>query len=461
MDGTVLVADDDRTIRTVLTQALTRAGVKVHATSSLTTLMRWVSEGKGDAVITDVMMPDGNGLEMLPKISQDRPDLPVIVISAQNTIMTAIQATEAEAYDYLPKPFDLPDLMKRCAKALSSRGKNKSTSSDRSIRTTNMDAADESLPIVGKTALMQNLYRFVARLMNSELPVLISGESGTGKTLVAQVLHDFSDRRNMPLVRMRADDLVELDGPSKILARAKDGTILIEEIADLGAAEQGRLVSMIDSPGEYSPRFLATLVGDMTEAVDEHKVRRDLFYRLGGAPITVPPLRERFDDIPLLASFFLEKVDRETGISRNFDQAAMKLIQSYTWPGNVRQLENMVKRLGLTAKEANISVGEVEQALSNQPEVSAVLSNGNSNRLASDVDKHLSRYFDLHGSQLPPNGVYQRILKEVELPLITIALDATGGNQAKCAILLGINRNTLRKKISELDIQVTRRRKLM
>ena len=218
---------------------------------------------------------------------------------------------------------------------------------------------------------------------------------------------------------------------------------------------------MIDSPGEYSPRFLATLVGDMAEAVDEHKVRRDLFYRLGGAPITVPPLRERFDDIPLLASFFLEKVDRETGISRNFDQAAMKLIQSYTWPGNVRQLENMVKRLGLTAKEAIISVSEVEQSLSNQPEVSAVLSNGNSDRLASDVDKHLRRYFDLHGSQLPPNGVYQRILKEVELPLIIIALDATGGNQAKCANLLGINRNTLRKKISELDIQVTRRRKLM
>ncbi len=461
MDGTVLVADDDRTIRTVLTQALTRAGVKVHATSSLTTLMRWVSEGKGDAVITDVMMPDGNGLEMLPKIAQDRPDLPVIVISAQNTIMTAIQAAEADAYDYLPKPFDLPDLMKRCAKALSKKGKGLSASSNASIRTTNMDAADEGLPIVGKTASMQNLYRFVARLMNSELPVLISGESGTGKTLVAQVLHDFSDRRNMPLVRMRADDLVELDGPSKILARAKDGTILIEEISDLGPAEQGRLVSMIDLPGEHSPRFLATLVGDMTEAVDDQKVRRDLFYRLGGAPITVPPLRERFEDIPLLASFFLEKVDKETGISRSFDSSAMKLIQTYTWPGNVRQLENMVKRLGLTAKEAVISLGEVEQALSNQPEVDAVLSNGKSDRLASDVEKHLRRYFDLHGSQLPPNGVYQRILKEVEFPLITIALDATGGNQAKCANLLGINRNTLRKKISELDIQVTRRRKLM
>ena len=121
MDGTVLVADDDRTIRTVLTQALTRAGCKVHATSSLTTLMRWVEEGRGDLVITDVVMPDGNGIEMIPKISQERPDLPVIVISAQNTIMTAIQATEVDAHDYLPKPFDLPDLLKRAGAAMKNR----------------------------------------------------------------------------------------------------------------------------------------------------------------------------------------------------------------------------------------------------------------------------------------------------------------------------------------------------
>ena len=461
MDGTVLVADDDRTIRTVLTQALTRAGVKVHATSSLTTLMRWISEGKGDAVITDVMMPDGNGLEMLPKITQDRPDLPVIVISAQNTIMTAIQAAEADAYDYLPKPFDLPDLMKRCAKALSSKSKSNKGSATKVIQSTNMYAVDEGLPIVGKTTLMQDLYRFVARLINSELPVMISGESGTGKTLVSKVLHEFSDRRNMPLIRLKADDLIELDGPSKILARARDGTILIEEISDLGPTEQGRLVSMIDSPGEYSPRFVATLIGDLNEAIDNNKVRRDLFYRLGGAPIIVPPLRERFEDILLLADFFLEKVDKETGISRRFDSNSLKLIQTYTWPGNVRQLENMVKRLCLTAKEAVISLAEVKQALSNQPEINAVLFNEKSDRLSSDVDRHLRRYFDLHGSQLPPAGVYQRILKEVEFPLLTIALDATNGNQAKCADLLGINRNTLRKKIAELDIQVIRQRKLM
>jgi two-component system nitrogen regulation response regulator GlnG len=461
MDGTVLVADDDRTIRTVLTQALTRAGVKVHATSSLTTLMRWISEGKGDAVITDVMMPDGNGLEMLPKITQDRPDLPVIVISAQNTIMTAIQAAEADAYDYLPKPFDLPDLMKRCAKALSSKSKSNKGSATKVIQSTNMYAVDEGLPIVGKTTLMQDLYRFVARLINSELPVMISGESGTGKTLVSKVLHEFSDRRNMPLIRLKADDLIELDGPSKILARARDGTILIEEISDLGPTEQGRLVSMIDSPGEHSPRFVATLIGDMNEAIENNKVRRDLFYRLGGAPITVPPLRERFEDILHLAEFFLEKVDKETGISRHFDSNSLKLIQTYTWPGNVRQLENMVKRLCLTAKDAVISLAEVKQALSNQPEINTFLFNEKTDRLSSDVDRHLRRYFDLHGSQLPPAGVYQRILKEVEFPLLTIALDATNGNQAKCADLLGINRNTLRKKIAELDIQVIRQRKLM
>ena len=171
MDGTVLVADDDRTIRTVLTQALTRAGCKVHATSSLTTLMRWVAEGKGDAVITDVMMPDGNGLEMLPKIATDRPGLPVIVISAQNTIMTAIQAADARAFDYLPKPFDLPDLMKRVAKALGQKKVSLNLNKEKEdiIKTGN------DLPLLGKSVPMQGVYRLVARLMNTDLPILVSG----------------------------------------------------------------------------------------------------------------------------------------------------------------------------------------------------------------------------------------------------------------------------------------------
>ncbi|MFZ9018799.1 MAG: sigma-54-dependent transcriptional regulator, partial [Paracoccaceae bacterium] len=238
MDGTVLVADDDKTIRTVLTQALTRAGCRVHATSSLTTLMRWVSEGKGDAVITDVMMPDGNGIEMLPKITQDRPDLPVIVISAQNTILTAIKANQANAFDYLSKPFDLPDLMKRCSKALEQKkSRTKSDPADLS-----MEEDQQNLPLVGATPIMQELYQTVAKLMHADLPIMICGESGTGKTLIAKVLHNFSDRRNFPLVTVSEADLTELEGPSKILARARGGTVLFEQIADFNDECQARIV---------------------------------------------------------------------------------------------------------------------------------------------------------------------------------------------------------------------------
>ena len=459
MDGTVLVADDDRTIRTVLTQALTRAGCKVHATSSLTTLMRWVTEGKGDTIITDVMMPDGNGLEMLPKIATDRPGLPVIVISAQNTIMTAIQAADAKAFDYLPKPFDLPDLMKRVAKALEQK-KFSIPSNKEKLDITDTDN-ENVLPLVGKSAPMQGVYRLVARLMNTDLPVLVSGESGTGKSLIAKVLHSFSDRRNLPIVSVSPADLIELDGPAKILAKARGGSLIIEEISDFSLESQARLVQMIDNPGEHSPRFIATMQGSMIEAVDGGLIRNDVFYRLGGATIELPTLRECVDDILILAEHFLNLLEKEGGPKRHLGILAQDLFRSYSWPGNVRQLQNVVKRLGLTAREHEISLTEVEQSLESQPEIEGSFGKAGTEKLSSDIERHLRRYFDLHGNILPPVGLYNRILRELEIPLLGVALEATGGNQAKCADLLGINRNTLRKKISELDIKVTRRRKLM
>lgn len=455
MDGTVLVADDDRTIRTVLTQALTRAGCKVHATSSLTTLMRWISEGKGDVVITDVVMPDGNGLEMLPKIAEDRPGLPVIVISAQNTIMTAIQAAEAEAYDYLPKPFDLPDLMKRTSKALELKRRAPSAASPAE------EGRGDELPLVGRTSAMQALYRLVARVMNTDLPVLISGESGTGKSLIAREIHDYSDRRTLPFVVVTGADLTEIEGPAKVLARAKGGTVLFDEVSDISDDAQGRIVRMIDNPGEHAPRFMATSQINLAEAMEKGRVRQDLYYRLNGADVVVPSLRERVDDIPLLAEHFLARAERDGAPRRYFSEDAMELFRAYSWPGNVRQLEHAVKRLQLTARGDEITRGEAEDVLGNQPEVEPLLGGGESEKLSASVARHLRRYFDLHGNMLPPAGLYQRILREIELPLIEIALDATGGNQAKCADLLGINRNTLRKKITELDIHVTRRRKLM
>ncbi|MCX7288145.1 MAG: response regulator [Rhodobacterales bacterium] len=454
MDGTVLVADDDRTIRTVLTQALTRAGCKVHATSSLMTLMRWVEEGKGDLVISDVIMPDGNGLDALPRIAKMRPGLPVIVISAQNTIMTAIQAAEAEAFDYLPKPFDLPDLMKRSAKALDQKRRAPKV-------VVPLRDAEDDLPLVGRTPAMQALYRLVARVMNTDLAVLITGESGTGKSLIARAIHDFSDRRTLPFIVAQAADLQGMDGPSTLLAKARGGAIMFDEVADYDEDTQARVVRMLDLLGDNAPRIMATSQSDLSARMEAGQFRSDLFYRLGGVSLHVPSLRERVDDIPLLAQHFLARGERDLGTMRRLSPEATDLVRAYSWPGNVRQLENTLRRLLVTASESEISRLEVEQVLGNQPspEPRAGLEGGE--KLSASVARHLKRYFDLHGGQLPPAGVYQRILREVELPLIEIALDATAGNQAKCADLLGINRNTLRKKITDLDIRVTRRRKLM
>ncbi|MGC1428179.1 MAG: response regulator [Albidovulum sp.] len=455
MDGTVLVADDDRTIRTVLTQALTRAGCKVHATSSLVTLMRWVEEGKGDLVISDVVMPDGNGIEMLPRIAAERPGLPVIVISAQNTIMTAIHAAEADAFDYLPKPFDLPDLMKRSAQALNQ--KRRAISADIVPR----EAAGD-LPLVGRTPAMQALYRLVARVMNSDLPVLITGESGVGKSLVARAVHDFSDRRTMPFVTAQNSDLLGVDGPSSLIARARGGTIVFDAIGDFDAEAQGRIVRLLDSLPLNAPRILATSQEDLAAATERGSFRADLYFRLCGVTLAVPALRERVEDIPLLAEHFLVRAESTGTPQRRLSPDAMALMRAHRWPGNVRQLENTLRRLVVTALEAEISKTEVSVALGSLPSDSPRIGvPDDGERLSASIARHIKRYFDLHGDGLPPAGLYDRILREMEAPLIEIAMDATSGNQAKCADLLGINRNTLRKKLTELDIRVTRRRKLM
>ncbi|MDA8747513.1 sigma-54 dependent transcriptional regulator [Litoreibacter sp.] len=456
MDGTVLVADDDRTIRTVLTQALTRAGCKVHATSSLTTLMRWVGEGKGDLVISDVMMPDGNGIEALPEIRSLRPNLPVIVISAQNTITTAIAANEADAYDYLPKPFDLPDLMKRANRAL-----DRKRVSVRSVATEHTGDTGEDLPLIGRTPAMQALYKLVAQVVNTELPIMITGESGTGKSLIARAIHDFSDRRNLPFVTVTPNDLAIIDGPAAILSRARGGSILFDEVSDLNLDAQARVVRMLDSLTDDAPRILATSQQSLMEKLRVGSLRQDLFYRLTGVTLALPSLRERVDDIALLSQHFLARAERDGVAHKRIAKGALDMIRAYSWPGNVRQLENTMRRLIVTSSEEEIGRADVELVLGNQAETEPMMGSGDTEKLSASIGKHLRRYFDLHGGVLPPPGLYPRILREIEIPLIETALDATAGNQAKCADLLGINRNTLRKKITELEIHVTRSRKMM
>jgi two-component system, NtrC family, nitrogen regulation response regulator GlnG len=455
MDGTVLVADDDRTIRTVLTQALTRAGCKVHATSSMATLLRWVDEGKGDLIITDVMMPDGNGLEALPQISAARPGLPVIVISAQNTIVTAIQAAGSEAYDYLPKPFDLPDLLKRCARALDVRQHRAAT------HTAQGGAADiaGNLPLLGKSPAMQALYLLVARVINTAMPVLVVGESGTGKSLVARILHDFSDRRSQPFVVAQASDLKPMDGPSALLAKARGGTLVFDEIADLDDETQGRVVRLMDALPETAPRIIAVSQADPQGLLARGELRKDLYFRLNGVTLSVPALRDRVEDIELLCGHFLARAAQDGTALRKLAPEARDLMRRHAWPGNVRQLENTLRRLAVTSMTPTLSRAEVEAALPGNSDLAPRFVEGE--KLAESVARHLRRYFGLHAGMLPPPGLYDRILREIEHPLIEVALAATGGNQAKCAELLGINRNTLRKKITDMDIRVTRGRKLM
>lgn len=472
MDGTVLIADDDRTIRTVLTQALTRAGCRVHATGSLAQLMKWVGEGRGDVVVSDVIMPDGNGIDMIPAIRKARPDLPVIVISAQNTIVTTIRATEADAFDYLPKPFDLPDLMARVRAALERRGPAAPPVPDAAADAAPLPVTGD-LPLIGHAPVMQALFRSVARVLNADLPVLVSGEAGSGRSLVARSLHDFSDRRDKPLAILTAHDA----GPEAMARLAHGmagGTLVIEDAAGLDSGAQARLVGLFEDweaiaargPGR-APRVVATAGPDPQADVAAGRLRADLYYRLAGVVLAVPPLRRRVEDIPALARHLLARAGAQGLPERTLTPQAEAAIRAHPFPGNVRELENLMRRLAVTAQAGAITAPEIGAALDESAPAlpaagAAPVADARAGAsLSAAVEAHLRRYFDLLDGELPAPGLYDRVIAEVERPLLDLAMDATGGNQLRCAEMLGINRNTLRKKLNGLNIEVTRRRKLM
>ena len=482
--GTVLLADDDRAIRTVLTQAMTRAGCRVRATGSANTLWRWVEDGEGDLIVTDVVMPDGDGLDLLPAIRRKRPELPVIVMSAQNTVMTAIRAAEAGAYEYLPKPFDLKEVLGHVRKALSATAQ-----TERTADGPEPSARDEAMPLIGRSPAMQDAYRIMARLMNTDLTVMLNGESGTGKELVARALHNFGRRKTGPFIAVNMAaiprDLIEseLFGHEKgaftgatermkgKFELAQGGTLFLDEIGDMPPEAQTRLLRVLQE-GEFTTvggrmpikaevRIVAATHQDLRELIAEGRFREDLFYRLNVVPIRLPPLRERVEDIPDLARAFLRRAESEGLPRKTISAKALDLLRGQSWPGNVRELENLMRRLAALCANEMIDAADVEQELAARPSSAADIDRDGTQTLSTAVETHLRRYFALHGDALPPAGLYERVLKEVELPLIALTLSATRGNQLKAADLLGLNRNTLRKRIRELDIPVTRGKKLM
>lgn len=474
--GTILIADDDKAIRTVLTQALGRIGYDVRTTGNAATLWRWVSSGEGDMVITDVVMPDENGLDLLPRIKKIRPDLPVVVMSAQNTLMTAVKATERGAYEYLPKPFDLNEL-----KTVVQRAMNRPKNQEQRISEHAPEA--DGMPLIGRSPAMQDVYRILARLIPTDLTVMVTGESGTGKELVARALHDLGKRKNSPFVAINMAaiprELIESElfghekgaftGASERsigrFEQAQGGTLFLDEIGDMPFEAQTRLLRVLQQ-GEYMTvggktsiktdvRIIAATNRDLRQLIKQGLFREDLFYRLNVVPIRIPPLRERTEDIPELVRHFLAKAG-EAGLPlKVIDHDATEWMKGCRWPGNVRELENLVRRLMALYAEDAITLDIVQAELREPQEAAEAPRLEASGSLAESIDLHLTAYFDAHDG-LPPDGLYDRVLHEVERPLIERSLAATRGNQIKAAQLLGLNRNTLRKKIQELDIQILR-----
>src|SRR5579883_3055679 len=435
--GSILVADDDAAIRTVLNQALSRAGYEVRSTSNAATLWRWVSQGDGDLVITDVVMPDENAFDLLPRIKKLRPDLPIIVMSAQNTFMTAIRASERGAYEYLPKPFDLKELIAIVGRALSEP--KQKTPQPAKVEDF------ESIPLVGRSPAMQEIYRVLARLMQTDLTVMISGESGTGKELVARALHDYGKRRTGPFVAINMAaiprDLIEseLFGHEKgaftgantrssgRFEQAEGGTLFLDEIGDMPMEAQTRLLRVLQQ-GEYTTvggrtpiktdvRIVAASNKDLRILIQQGLFREDLFFRLNVVPLRLPPLRERIEDIGDLAQHFFALAAAEGLPLKHIEPEALERLKRYRWPGNIRELENLTRRLAALYPQETITAQLVDMELSGNALEATPLHPGpgtakaappepeRRQTLANAMERHLADLFQTHGTNLPPPGL--------------------------------------------------------
>ena len=463
----ILIADDDASIRLVLSQAFSRLGYQVRATSNASTLLKWVSDGEGDLVITDVVMPDENVFDVLPRIRKQRPRLPVIVMSAQNTLLTAVNAAEIGAYEYVPKPFDLDDMTAAAKRALARPADTEVAKSQaRAVR-------DERLPLIGRSPAMQEVYRTVARLVGADLTVLITGESGTGKELVARALHDLGRRRDgrfvalnlaaTPRERVETELFGRGDGDNGKLVEADGGTLFLDEVGDMPLDAQTRLTRVIDgsekaiNPKTTRPadvRIIAATNRDLRGLIQQGLFREDLFFRLNVAPVRLPPLRDRTEDIAELARAFLLRANREGLPAKTIDQGALDRMKVHPWPGNVRELENLIRRMCALYAEDVITARIVEREL--REETGRAATGEGPVSLSTLVERHLAADFASQPDGVPPRGLYDRVIEEVEAPLIRLTLAATRGNQIRAAEILGLNRNTLRKKIHDLGLQAVR-----
>jgi len=470
--GNVLVVDDDNAIRTVVAQALRREGHHVTTAASLAELRRAIAGGLPDVLVTDVVLPDGNGLDLVGSLVESNPDLPVIVFSAQNTLATAVRATEVGAYDYLPKPFDLDALTHAVSGALA-RGRRQSA--DLPV------PEDGSSALIGRSPAMQEVYRVIARVVSNDLTVLITGESGTGKELVAKAIHELGPRRRAPFVALNMAaiprELIEAElfghergaftGAQARVAgkfeQAAGGTLFLDEIGDMPMDAQTRLLRVLQS-GEFTTvggartikadvRIVAATNKDLSQLVAGGQFREDLFYRLNVVPIALPALRERRQDIALLARHFLDRAAEDGLPRKRLGADAVAVLEAHDWPGNVRELENLMRRLAALSRDEWIDAATLRAALGEGISTPSVTRDPG---IEAAVRARLERIAIEEPQALDDGSLYDRIIGEVERPLLEAMLARHQNNQLRAARALGINRNTLRKRIDTLRIDLGR-----
>jgi len=458
----VWIVDDDQSVRWVLEKALNQAGIETRSFERAEQLLQAMDEGAPDVLLTDVRMPGMSGLALLERLRTNRPDLPIIVITAHSDLENAVAAYKGGAFEYLPKPFDIDEAVELVHKAARSTG---TEQGDTSV------APDAMASMIGQAPAMQEVFRSIGRLAGSSMTVLITGESGTGKELVARALHEHSPSANKTFVALNtsaiASELLESElfghekgaftgADSRRIGRfeqADGGTLFLDEIGDMSPALQTRLLRVLaesefyrvggQTPVKVDVRVIAATNQDLARAVKVSRFREDLFHRLNVIRINTPPLRQRREDIPLLLSHYLAEAADETGTpTKLIDAEALDALQSFSWPGNVRQLVNASRRLTITAPGTVITAGDIPDDLGGK---------GSPRNAAKEWTLTLAAWAE---SQLR-NGdapLLDTALPEFEKTLIGIAMSQTNGHRQEAAKLLGWGRNTLARKMKALHL---------
>ncbi|MGB1838778.1 MAG: nitrogen regulation protein NR(I) [Gammaproteobacteria bacterium] len=457
----VWLADDDEAIRIVLEESLKNSGYATTTFSNASDLIEELNSDTPDLIITDVHMPGMHGYDLLKHINNNYSELPVIIMTAFADMQAAVDSYGSGAFEYIPKPFDLDETIKIVQRALekkpSTRGLKSSPKTD----------------IIGKAQSMQMVFRAIGKLSNTNATVLVQGESGTGKELIAKSLHKNSPRHDMPFIALNMADIPkelvesELFGHEKgaftgavdrrlgRFEQANGGTLFLDEIGDMPLDSQTRLLRVLsnkefyrvggDKPIKADVRIIAATHQNLHNLVSQSKFREDLFYRLNVIKIDVPPLRERKDDIELLAKYFLKKNSDATGEElRVLSNETIDALNRYEWPGNVRQLENTCYWLTLMSPTQNVQPSDLPN------EILEIDANLSANSDSSWEDGFVSWLKGLVDSQ--ETGVLDFVNPKIEKLLIKTALEKTNGKKNDAANLLGWGRNTLAKKIKELGI---------